>query len=1121
MSCKSISMAGNLRPQIPIPQNRKGKSVVQFNNKNWYYTNVQDLARQLGVPIVIAKKLLQDTENNNTDRIVVNNSSEIDKISIITPDRQLLKMHFGIQRVSNKDLIDGAYRKNVNTVLADKWIGQINPQFVIVNAYINFYSDPTLLFDVLNTNGKKEYIKEAKKLGLKYNKELGFHSQDPAINWKSHELLWQVNNSMDNNFKLNNINWDKLGELSEKPSSPIQIRNLEHYVDNSPLTFVHDIDKSISSRIVDKYNKSALFYETELKGKYSGKEIEYKDGYIAENVPKTFQLEEWANIEYDWTDSTNDSCAVKFLSSRYPKHYWKFKKLEKHDDMGFNKGILLDDFMKMCHKYLIPYHFYDINGIVKYQNLYNESFDDEDILRAIIFNNHVYPTIGGKKPRRVPKPKKIKIKFIENGMETLKYHVITCGKIPGFIKMGQISSSRKLTNNVDNDQINVISFMIDNTKYINNPEYESCLKILKDMGIEDQIKDNIRITDIPTILIKLYVGEKAVSFFPEKNLFTMKAVTYNKIYGPNEDPFDDVENENICHIDKNKAHSWSLYSLPYLICFDYRYDRIIKNPFIKNPLEGTIDLCNDITDHNLYLCIPKYFTLDMPETGIYAGYDVKRYLKLNIKFDIVEEFECRRVSNYYRPIIDKIIKHVPDYKPILNILVGKFEKNFGLKYSYKFEGIFNQLSSKMHSGFIKEFGEYNLFYKCEEKYVGVRDNFPIAVQVKSWCRNTTCDKIRELGLKDDDIIRVNTDSIMYRGKLPKKLDPLDFNGWKEIPIKRNQLCNYSIPTNDRAILRYSNLKLNINSSRVLYNQYAGGGKTTFIVKEIVPALIKQGKSYIVNTPSHQTLQAYKKLGINCQIIHHYVYVDKGVPKEDYVIFDEVGFYDGPCNDVVYKVAQSGKDMASLGDYKQLKGVDGNSYDQEHYLNYLYNKIDTSFTNYRNNFTVEYYDSLINGAMEYLIKEVNAWSTHLKKAELIVCYKKETRDKYNKIMLQLLELEPYSEGTKLIAMSNNLHKFGIYNHKCLNVIETSDKLITLEDNDDPEKKYVLPRKQVNNPNYFIHRYAMNIHQVQGDTLKSYHWCSEDDWSLDGRMAYTIISRLKQKKGKKYTPPRNRL
>lgn len=48
------------------------------------------------------------------------------------------------------------------------------------------------------------------------------------------------------------------------------------------------------------------------------------------------------------------------------------------------------------------------------------------------------------------------------------------------------------------------------------------------------------------------------------------------------------------------------------------------------------------------------------------------------------------------------------------------------------------------------------------------------------------------------------------------------------------------------------------------------------------------------------------------------------------------------------------------------------------------------------------------------------------------------------------------------------------------------------------------------------YALTAYGVQGDSINSYYFAPEDTYFLDGRTAYTIISRLRQKIIKKKIP-----
>lgn len=50
-------------------------------------------------------------------------------------------------------------------------------------------------------------------------------------------------------------------------------------------------------------------------------------------------------------------------------------------------------------------------------------------------------------------------------------------------------------------------------------------------------------------------------------------------------------------------------------------------------------------------------------------------------------------------------------------------------------------------------------------------------------------------------------------------------------------------------------------------------------------------------------------------------------------------------------------------------------------------------------------------------------------------------------------------------------------------------------------------------HFELAYALILHQFQGSDTTSYYWTPEDNYFIDGRTAYTIISRLNTKRNKK--------
>ena len=128
-------------------------------------------------------------------------------------------------------------------------------------------------------------------------------------------------------------------------------------------------------------------------------------------------------------------------------------------------------------------------------------------------------------------------------------------------------------------------------------------------------------------------------------------------------------------------------------------------------------------------------------------------------------------------------------------------------------------------------------------------------------------KIRELGLKDKNIIQINTDSISYYGELPNGLDPIKFSGWKSSIFK--ELGDVNDFYDDKCDLSAKNIINTNERKRILHMKYAGSGKTTYII-ELAKKYTNENKSYIVITPTHKTLDAIRKKRINCEIMQKYV-----------------------------------------------------------------------------------------------------------------------------------------------------------------------------------------------------------------------------------------------------------
>ncbi len=130
--------------------------------------------------------------------------------------------------------------------------------------------------------------------------------------------------------------------------------------------------------------------------------------------------------------------------------------------------------------------------------------------------------------------------------------------------------------------------------------------------------------------------------------------------------------------------------------------------------------------------------------------------------------------------------------------------------------------------------------------------------------------------------------------------------------------------------------------------------------------------------------------------------------------------------------------------------------------------------------------------------------NITKAEVIICYRNKIKDKYNKMVCDKLKIKSMTQkGAKIIAITNDLRKLGIYNKFNYVVKENKkDKIIITDQTEDIE----LTEEQINKN--FNYSYARTLYSVQGETLKSLYYPDEDLYFIDGRTTYTLISRLKQ-------------
>ncbi|UMZ08537.1 helicase domain-containing protein [Mimivirus argentum] len=995
---------------------------IEFRGKNVYYRSMQELSRKLNIPLRQARNLV----NDNGRRIVIDDDNKTFAINIKKDDvGGLLRTNFNIGRINNTKLIDGGEIKGVEIV---KELGPnaTGKYLIKITMFINFPSPEFI--------DKGEILNESNKVDKRRVQVL---LDEGILVAREMDLVYEGFN-------------DQVPDFVK--------RQTREYAQNI---------RRVGGRI--------LYTSFRLLSYYNNRKLKYENGYVRD-LNNIFDLSEWANIEYEKDYAGEDTCAVRVISKRFPKLYWNIKKHEtKH-------GIRLINFMNFCKKYSIGYILYDEHG-KEFSRC--ETEDDIGKLNCIIYNNHVYPTTGGKPKRYVSN--NLETILVYDSVKKLKKHINNEKVLPSKIKIDTIRRGNRIEN-ISN--FNILSYTVRDKKYVCNAEYEECLDILTKMGYDKYIYDSITIRDIPCLLEKILKVNDVSSFIPDNNLFKTSPLLWKTT--------EEINKKNLRTIDKNKCYSFALYSLPYLIKFDFRKNNIRSRP-------------TEIVDHYLYVAKPNNWTILMPCTKLYAGYFLKDCFNAGVKFELLEELETETVDNYFRQIIKLMYDNMSSqsFKEAMNIFIGKFERSFSKSYEYKYVGIYDDEAIDTKEGFNVRLGNYNLLFKENEQYLHVRDRLPIATQIKDMSRMFIHKKIKELKIRDQDIVQINTDSISYIGALPKYLDPNALEGWKKSEFKElgdvNNFC-------DQENITVLNIENTNNSKRILHMKYAGSGKTTYIIDKLVPELLKTDKTFIVLTPTHTTLREYKNNNINCEIIQKYVF-DNTIPKEDYIIIDEIGFIDRKCHDFLYKINKAGKTFECFGDFNQLLPVgETSSCNQEHYLRYMFNEINNEFINHRNNFTQKYYDKLINNRID-IVKEVNKWSTiDPSKVECILCFRHKTKELYNNKILKSLGFDKWNSiGVYIICTNNRLLNENIYHNKEFFITDIIDEekncMYELTSLDDGEIFYLPERRVLSN---FEPAYAINIHQAQGMTLKSYYWADEDDNFITGRVAYTIISRLHQKK-----------
>jgi len=862
-------------------------------------------------------------------------------------------------------------------------------------------------------------------------------------------------------FTLNNVKNDEIPEeIIKRVSDNFGELNTENlYEQIIDITSNNNGKKQLSLEAKEQITDNSInIINIEFMNLLQTEKFEYDGMQLRKEKPLDLQYI-YENVELN----NNKDCAKVYLKDKC-----KFLQNEI-DKLGDKNGVSIKEIVEFSKNNNISLSVYDLQARLRERVKGKKIF-----LNFIAYDNHLYPINSTLKRKVYDKEPSIKSD-------------INCNKkLFDLLEQGIIPQPKdiQLDNEFKNGKIKILSFSHNNIIYIDNTDFKQCKDILSIYGLQNEAKPSTNFSNIHKIINPIY-GIKnnldSIIFNPKD--FKRTAFNYNNGITAQ------------YTIDRNCAYASDLMSLPFLIVFDGLTTECTK---IENEIE--------IIDHYLYLIKVDKSSLLLPVSGLYSGYFVKFCLQEGLRFDIIEQWTTRREDNYYfkyyidlhKNLIDKYgDKQGYDYfKDIYKREIGCFERLVSIDKKFETTGIYNVEEKNDHPDEdIYELNEnYFLTRKKELCIMNLTNKIPINSQVKDECRKQVYLKAKQLGLVDKDIIQIKTDSLSYNGK--KIYPSKEIGGWKYEkfrPLEKKDI-------NDTEINTIFPIK---SSNNILYNCYAGAGKTYHIKNKLVPKL----EDFVILTPTNKALEIYRNdedLKDYAKVCAYYTMRNE-IPKEQNIIVDEIGMCDREMHYLLIKCKLLNKNIYAYGDFNQLLNPDEQKmYNSEYYLNFMFNKRMKLNTNYRNDFSIEYYDKLINNEID-IIDEIKKYSTKKPSdAEMIICYKNDTVNKYNKLYMEHNKIKLLSVGTKIICRENiiTLQKRDIYKGIIYTIKEIDGNNIILNNNS------IISKSQLKNERYFKPAYALTIYCMQGSETKSFYYPEEDYSFITPRLAYTLISRIKK-------------
>lgn len=774
-------------------------------------------------------------------------------------------------------------------------------------------------------------------------------------------------------------------------------------------------------------------------------------------------------------NKSNNNCVINALKISNGKKEELKKLLEEKD------YITPRELYEFCKKNNLSIRIYDIEGKIILKN----SCKDVSYINILAYNEHAY-ILKNKFLKCLKKNDKLEKIFLNKEELGYKFDKLIRNKIqPTDIKF--------------NEKNEIVSFVDDDKMYIGNEKYKACEYLLGKLGIEDEIQTTINERNMMNNILRLFDIKKK-SYFP----FTFTKSPFSYI-SENID-----KTKKMKSIDMNKAYSYCLRDLPYLVSCDYKFDKVIERP-------------SEIIEHYLYNIRIDGSSIFFPTSGIYWGKILLLAKENDIEFEIIEGIETKKHDNDHKKMIETLYKLNDEelqklygnknmIKNMVNSYIGNMiNRNISFKKDTILKSYIPEKEIK-YSNDVKNLYINNSHYafSSEEKETDktpLNDSYPILIQIKDFCNIRMFEKMKELELKDEDIVGVFTDNIVYYDN-GQQFIPCEL--WKEDKVNfdkfpKNMHDNESI--NNLFSFKEPNFKKNDNKN-VLVDGNAGMGKTYYILNKLIPNL----DNYIVLSPKHTAITKYRKENKNCDTIQKYT-VNNKIPTEENIIIDEYGMMDNNGWKLALKCQAKGKRVFMFGDNTQLLNVDSDKPVTKLFMKCFFNDIIECKANYRNNFDYKFYDKLRyeETSNDIIDKLLNKYCND-KKPEIYIGIRNDTVEKKN---LEILEKNgKYDSETKkfknlvgvpVICKSNNYVEYELYNNFPAVISDEDEKHITIEFE---EQEITIKRRVFFNN--FVFGYAVNLYNFQGDESNKIKFLEEDKKYIlmNRRALYTLISRYQE-------------